>query len=243
VFPKRGIEGSIVAFDIALLNYLDEEIEFEAKISFEGDVAYTDKGLLEAVSYIDVAKLLLDQLNDSPAIAISARFEEKGQVLNINKTIKLKPKLVTKQPEYCEAIEEDAILYPVYEEGKKQAVIADHHEAIERIKDGWTDSDDNVTKHYLWEANDSIDLHIEHLVDNPAELNNSEKLDIQIREFERQLENAIANNQHRLLVIHGIGKGVLKNKIHQYCSSHPHVTSFHLASPWIYGSGATEIFF
>jgi len=241
VFPKYGIEGGIVAFDVALLNYLDADIEFELQISFMGDVAFSDKGMLDAVSYIDIAKLMLDQLNDSPAIEVKADFEVDGSKKSITKTIKFKPKMVAKKPIFCEAIDDDAIVFTVYETGKKQALVADHHEAIERIKAGWEEETDSTDSHYLWDANDTVDLHIEHLASKPEALSNTEILDIQMREFERQLDSAIANNQHRLLVIHGIGKGILKNKIHDYCHSHPHVKSFHLAAPWMNGSGATEI--
>lgn len=243
VFPKYGIEGGVVAFDVALLNFLDDALEFELQISFMGDVAFSDKGLLEAVSYIDIAKLMLDQLNDSPAIEVKAHFDEDGNQKTISKTIKFKPKLVAKQPVYCEAIDDEAIVFSVYETGKKQEQLADHHEAIERIKAGWKDDEGSSDSHYLWASNDTVDLHIEQLVTKSEGLSNTEILDIQMREFERQLDSAIANNQHRLLVIHGIGKGILKNKIHDYCRSHPHVKSYQLAAPWMNGSGATEILF
>ena len=88
-----------------------------------------------------------------------------------------------------------------------------------------------------------IDLHIEELVDTTHGMTNFEMLSIQLNAFEDALEDAIRNQQLSLIVIHGVGKGKLKEEIHTLLKSVPEVDFFQ--SEWNpkYGYGATEIFF
>jgi hypothetical protein len=88
-----------------------------------------------------------------------------------------------------------------------------------------------------------IDLHIEELVANTKGLSNFEMLTIQMEAFEDALNEAIRNHQQSLVVIHGVGKGRLKEEIHNMLRDIPEVEFFqHDWSPR-YGYGATEIFF
>lgn len=87
-----------------------------------------------------------------------------------------------------------------------------------------------------------IDLHIEHLLDDINGLTNYEMLSLQLNAFEDALDNAIRHHQQSLIVIHGVGKGRLKEEIHSLLKSVPEVEFFQ--SEWNpkYGYGATEIF-
>ncbi len=88
-----------------------------------------------------------------------------------------------------------------------------------------------------------IDLHIEELVQHTKGLSNFEMLTIQLEAFEDALDEAIRNHQQSLVVIHGVGKGKLKEEIHTILRSISEVEFFqHDWSPR-YGYGATEIFF
>ena len=88
-----------------------------------------------------------------------------------------------------------------------------------------------------------IDLHIEKLVDSTHGMTNFEMLSIQLCAFEDALEEAIRNHQLSLIVIHGVGKGKLKEEIHTLLKTVSEVDFFQ--SDWNpkYGYGATEIFF
>lgn len=88
-----------------------------------------------------------------------------------------------------------------------------------------------------------IDLHIEQLVTHTEGLSSFEILTIQLEAFEDALEEAIRNHQLSLVVIHGVGKGRLKEEIHAILKSTSSVDFF--LNEWNprYGYGATEIFF
>ncbi|MBX9449243.1 MAG: Smr/MutS family protein [Taibaiella sp.] len=90
---------------------------------------------------------------------------------------------------------------------------------------------------------EEIDLHIERLQENYAHLSNAEIVQIQIAACEQAIDQAIRNGQMSLTIIHGVGKGVLKEEIHKLLKSVPEVRYF--ISDWMpkYGLGATQVFF
>ncbi len=90
-----------------------------------------------------------------------------------------------------------------------------------------------------------IDLHIEKLVENSSHLSSSDKLQIQLREFEQSLDLAMITHQRSVIFIHGVGKGVLKAEIHKILSSkiqRNKIRAFTNNYDTRYGYGATEVF-
>ena len=88
-----------------------------------------------------------------------------------------------------------------------------------------------------------VDLHIERLITNTRGLDNTEMLQVQLKEFERELHLAIMHHQERMIVIHGLGKGILRDAIHKILSETPEVQRFVNEYHASYGFGATEIYF
>ncbi|HUX84248.1 MAG TPA: Smr/MutS family protein [Chitinophagaceae bacterium] len=88
-----------------------------------------------------------------------------------------------------------------------------------------------------------VDLHIENLLEDWKGLSNFEILTIQLREFEKWLQIAIAHRQYAAVFIHGVGKGRLRDEIHLILKNTPEVRSFVNQYDVRYGFGATEVFF
>ena len=86
-----------------------------------------------------------------------------------------------------------------------------------------------------------IDLHIENLVTPWRGLSNFEIVSIQLSCFRKRFDEALINNEPFLVVIHGVGKGVLKDEIYQYLSQFSRV-KVGPADAKIYGMGASEIY-
>ncbi len=87
-----------------------------------------------------------------------------------------------------------------------------------------------------------IDLHIEKLVSHTRGMSNFEMLQVQLAAFEEALDRAIQAQQQSFVVIHGVGKGRLKEEIHGLLKASMHVDFY--MNEWNprYGYGATEIF-
>jgi hypothetical protein len=85
-----------------------------------------------------------------------------------------------------------------------------------------------------------VDLHLHELVEDERMLSDGEKLEFQLRYFERALESAIRNGKRKLIVIHGVGEGVLREEVRRILQYYDGV-QFHDADMRRYGTGATEV--
>ncbi|MGB5173024.1 Smr/MutS family protein [Eudoraea sp.] len=86
-----------------------------------------------------------------------------------------------------------------------------------------------------------IDLHIEKLVKKTSGLSNYEILNIQLDVAKRQLEFAIFKKIPKLVFIHGVGEGVLKEELYYLLRRYDQI-NYYDADYKQYGLGATEIY-
>ena len=86
-----------------------------------------------------------------------------------------------------------------------------------------------------------IDLHITELIDNTNGLSNHEILDIQMDKFYSEMDTAIKNRTKRIVFIHGVGNGVLKEEIAKKLKSKYARFNYQDASFKEYGFGATMV--
>ena len=85
-----------------------------------------------------------------------------------------------------------------------------------------------------------VDLHIEKLREDSYGLTNSEKLDIQVNQFRRKLEIAIKSHFTKVVFIHGVGNGVLRQTIRYLLRTYEGI-EYSDASYNKFGAGATEV--
>ncbi len=86
-----------------------------------------------------------------------------------------------------------------------------------------------------------VDLHIHELIDNSAGLSNKEILDIQMEKVENEMRSAIQMRAKRIVFIHGVGQGVLKQEVARLLKSKFPKYLFQDASFKEYGYGATMV--
>ncbi|MDO8998766.1 MAG: DUF2027 domain-containing protein [Bacteroidota bacterium] len=95
-------------------------------------------------------------------------------------------------------------------------------------------------KEYLKSLEKEVDLHITELIDNPEALSNFEMLNIQLEKFENELDDAIFKNMKKIVFIHGVGNGRLKQEIISRLKNTKGIT-FQDGSYKDYGIGATQV--
>jgi len=86
-----------------------------------------------------------------------------------------------------------------------------------------------------------VDLHIHHLVPSTRGLSNFDMLNLQLETAKRQLEFAISKRIQKVVFIHGVGEGVLKEELFYLFRKYPNIT-YYDADYQKYGLGATEIY-
>ena len=86
-----------------------------------------------------------------------------------------------------------------------------------------------------------VDLHIRELVEDSKGLEPKELLDIQMDKFRFEMENAIQHSTKRIVFIHGVGQGTLKNELRRELANRYKKYDFQDASFREYGYGATMV--
>ena len=81
------------------------------------------------------------------------------------------------------------------------------------------------------------------LVSDWKKLSTAEIIKKQLDVFEQYLHLAIAHHLNRMIVIHGLGTGKLREEVHKILKATPEVTKFKNEWSGKYGFGATEITF
>ncbi|MFY8137263.1 MAG: Smr/MutS family protein [Flavobacteriales bacterium] len=86
-----------------------------------------------------------------------------------------------------------------------------------------------------------VDLHAHEILDSQRGLTNGEIVVAQIEHFERMLRNAEEKKIPRVVFIHGVGQGVLRQEIRKILNDYYPHCEFMDAPYHTYGYGATEV--
>lgn len=86
-----------------------------------------------------------------------------------------------------------------------------------------------------------VDLHIHELLETTAGLTNAEILEVQMEKLESEMKAAIASGAKRIVFIHGVGQGVLKQEVARVLRLKFPKYDFQDASFREYGYGATMV--
>ena len=86
-----------------------------------------------------------------------------------------------------------------------------------------------------------VDLHIGQLTPQTKKLSNYEMLNLQLSTAKRQLEFAIQKRIQKVVFIHGVGQGVLREELYYLFRRYDNV-KYYDADYQKYGLGATEVY-
>lgn len=86
-----------------------------------------------------------------------------------------------------------------------------------------------------------VDLHIHQLVSSSKGMSNYDMLNIQLETAKRQLEFAIRKRIQKVVFIHGVGAGVLKEELNYLFRRYENV-KYYDADYQKFGLGATEVY-
>nr|MBS0036847.1 Smr/MutS family protein [Saprospiraceae bacterium] len=89
----------------------------------------------------------------------------------------------------------------------------------------------------------TLDLHLEKLVEDPSKVNPRMALMLQMSAFREYLDQAMRLGVDRVFIIHGVGKGKLRETVGQIARNLDHVREVKNEYHPKFGFGATEIIF
>ncbi len=250
--PQIQSDGITSSYDIYLINDTRYDALFTFTIDILDQTPKTTNGKITSASYINLGEMKFSQLNEAPIIEIDIwQLTTVGTGYKMSKNFKIKPKQFFKNTRTAPLLNRQVHWYQLFENFDKEQ--KSEGEDLKTYTQRNAKKPKNPASHYgrvntsdpmeLAHFENEIDLHIEHLVSDNKKRNNAEILRIQLTHFNQFLEKAIRLGVNSAFVIHGVGKGKLKNEIATKLMNHPQVKTFKNEYHPKYGFGATEINF
>ncbi len=231
-------------FKVYLVNKTENAYKFIYRQLFFGEADFELKNEVLAFQDFYLHDIPFEDLNDNPhfTFEFSLLKENKRKADFFEASVKLKAKQVFVRIEEMKERNEPTISYELFKKYPDKAS-DDKIELTPLVAKGYKMYDAARTRQNLEPARSVIDLHIEKLLNDFKHLSNFEILMLQLKEFEKWYELAIAHRQPSLTVIHGVGSGRLRDEIHDLLKVRKEVKTFINQYDPRFGYGATEIFF
>jgi len=244
VFDKDVFDDDIVeSFKLYLINETEQPYNFRYIITFAGSPGFELNNNVFSFTDFYLHDVAFEQMNDAPKFQFefSLVTPDKKKSEYFEASHKLKAKQLFQKIEEIKLKNEPTFSYKLFEEYPDK-VADEKHDYAKLSGAGYRIYDASKTAQYLEPARSVIDLHIEKLSDDWKHLSNFEILTIQLKAFEKYFYLAVAHHQPNLIVIHGVGKGKLKDEIHEILKTKKEVKSFINQYHPNFGYGATEIY-
>jgi hypothetical protein len=234
----------VTELKVHLINRTYKSYKFFYKLQFFGKSEFELKNEIHPFADFYLHDVAFEDMSDSPAFAFefSLLNPDKAKSDYLEAGIKLKPKQLFARIEEIKQKGEATFTYRLFEEYPDKPV-DDKIELDSLVSKGIKIYNAKDARKHLPPARTVVDLHIDKLNNDWQHLSNAEILDIQLKEFEKWYELAIAHHQSQLIVIHGVGSGRLRDEIHDILRLKKEVKSFVNQYHPSFGYGATEIFF
>lgn len=251
--PNLTHDGQVVSYDLHLINDTSYEAVASFGIYFNEDRPVKWDGKVPGPSEIKIGNMSFDALNQAPEVELTQKWiTTEGDTESKTLNLRIKPKSFFKHVRMAPLLNVNAHLFKLVDKPDfdKKAKTEDLSEYTrQHARQGWSYDEE---LHQWLEIADSkklagfqnyIDLHIEKLRPDAAKMSNSEILRIQLNAFEKYMEEAISLGVEQVFIIHGVGKGKLRDEIATRLFQMPEVKSFKNEYHPKYGWGATEVLF
>lgn len=255
--PFLDADGLIDYFLLHFINDTGHALHFHYTLWLNDIASFDLKKEISGRANIILNTLAYDQMNDYPILDFDIKLltsvADKQQ--QFKKSLKPKAKILRRPPQSIPQINGEGYLLKIVNKlpkapDKKDVRYLDAAEA-KALKEKLLEqqikkiAQDNTqeTKVVINAAERIIDLHIEKLVSKHKHLRKSDLLQIQINHFQKNIQEAIKRKEPKMIVIHGLGKGKLRQEIIKYLRFYPEVQTFRNDYDHRFGFGATEILF
>jgi len=238
------------AYPMYLLNDTDREYIYHFQFVTSKKKSQELHGKLTAVSAVEVGNMLLDDLNDQPEIHIGcSRISTNGLEAGMEKVLKIKAKQFFSKMLTAPILNRPVHLYKIFDRDESPVTAQEQEDlktytqrkatAPARTARGQGRRPHEVEElaHFVPE----IDLHIERLLPNAKKMSNAEIIKVQLAHFESFLDKALSVGAERVYIIHGLGKGRLRDLIATRLMQIDYVKTFNNDYHPRYGFGATEV--
>ncbi len=244
VYKMEGFDEQVEKIKVYLYNETTSSYNFEYRCNVQGDNIFSIDSELHDTAQFYLHDIAFEDMATSPAFGYRFVDKENPQLDN-ESLLSIKPKKLFEQIEAIRYANNAFFHFLLYEKlvpRPKKEVILNHNLTNRKM---------NVTnpknlfdfEQALRKSTQEVDLHIEKLIHDSSRMGASEILHIQLTACRNALDLAVATHQEALIIIHGIGKGVLKNEINSLLDQTKGIQKYVNEYDVRYGYGATKVFF
>lgn len=237
VYEAQSFEDNISHFKLYLLNTLMESFHFEYSVLYREAADFVLTNTIGAQKDFYLHNIKQEELNDIMKFAFrfSPVIMEKNRIESLEVSLKLRAKTLFHKIDEMHQLNTPSISFLLFENYPDKS--AEPYFPLPERKS-------NLVKTIPAEPPQSvIDLHIDRIPGVRPGMSNYELLQLQLQYFEKYYRLAVAHMQPKLIVIHGIGIGRLRDEIHEALRQKSEVSTFVNQYHPNFGFGATEIYF
>jgi len=250
-YPYKNDEGDIDGFQVKLINDFEHTYIYECEYSAQQSTTQRFTSQISSFDTKPLNYMKFDNLNEGPVFQASFwKKTDTGTGTRQQYQLKIKPKSFFKHKQVDSFTNETyykLTMSPLAPKAKKSNTDSlakytlenreQESEVIQNTKQF------NIDIQRKADFQTFMDLHIEMLAPDPQSLNSHEKLQYQIFKAKEYLEEAVMLGIDKVYLLHGVGKGRLKDEIASMLKAHSDVSHFKNEYHGQYGFGATEVFF
>jgi hypothetical protein len=253
--PENPKDLSHSNINVWLVNHTAYTILFTYSLWSNGYYQTVETGEIADLNADLMQTIQRKELNDHRNFKIDVLFfseSEHDHQHPVSNVIKLKPIKLYKENAFRENdfISDKALIFPVYKvnEGVQDPeayMITEKKLSKILFQKGASATKPKTSKPHATNnpANEmEIDLHIEELLDDYSNMSNAEIIQVQLNYFQNALDKAMNEHFKKLIVIHGVGNGRLKQEVRAIIATNA-ALKYYDASYARFGFGATEIVF
>lgn len=237
-YKMEEMEDVVDVLKIYLLNETPKNIQYKYDVSVKNQTSFSLEGRLHGFGHVYLHSIPYDSMNDQPRFNWTLDDLDDADMAPAGGQLRIKPQKLFQHISELLSNNEPSFNYLLIDDFK--ATREAEPVSLKKIKPVAP-----VVPAIIPPVSPSseIDLHIENLVDNTRGMTNTDILMTQVSVLETQLRIAINNRQERIIIIHGLGKGKLRDEVHRLLSEMPEIKSY--TNEWMakYGFGATEVWF
>lgn len=247
--PENSKDPLNSPLEAYLINDSDYLVLYNYVIVFDGMTISREAGILEEGTKCFIESYPREQLNNLNEVLVQLIFYKTGQYIPhppVEKRIKLDARKFYKEGSFKanEYFDEPAQMITVYDSLNEKL----EQISAEEIKAVISKQNDLAPKKLILKKDQAendqemiVDLHIHELIDNHAGMSNAEILEIQMKHFRKAMDEAIQKHIKKLILVHGVGQGTLKQDIRMELEKDFKSFEFQDASFKEYGYGATLV--
>lgn len=244
-FGKDDFGDEIVELlKVYLINGSALGYNFDYKFDLLGDPEFELKNQVFNNQDFYLHDIVYEKINDSPSfnLEFSLLTPDNKKAEYFETPLKLRPKQVFNKIEELKVKNQPSFSFKLFDTYPDK-VVEEKMDLSKLASGGFKIYDASKARQHMEPAKYSVDLHMEKISDDWKNLSNFEILTMQLNQFEKYYDLAVAHRQPSLIVIHGLGTGRLKEEIHQLLNHKKEVKWFVNQYHSSYGYGATEIYF